>query len=183
MPNTNFVEARRMIASFEGADLLGSVFSHANVKEAHFYGNDLTTANFTFANLQKTDFTDTQLSESQLQSALPIQDARLPNGTLGRDGNLITNGKADCNSSLIERWEIKSGNVTATMLDKNSSNCYFVVQSYDSGALMLQRIKLTNVWDPRLWPYSKAVLNARMGNGVPIQLNGMSGSGQILTQQ
>ena len=183
MPNTNFAQVRRMIASFDRGDLSMSVFWHANVKDAHFYNNDLTTINFSYANLQKTSFKNIELTESQLRSALSIRDTQLPNGTLGRDPNLIINGDAGCNNSVFGRWELKTGNVTETMSDKNRSNCYFLLQSYSIGTVMLQHINLSSVWYPHLWPYSQAVLNAQMGKDVSIQLSGMSSSGKILGQR
>jgi hypothetical protein len=38
---------------------------------------------------------------------------------------------------------------------------------------MLQRINLSNVLNYDLWPYSQAVLGARMGSGISIQMNGI----------
>ena len=184
MPNTNFVQVRRMIARFDRANLFMSVFSHANLKDANFYhSNYLSTVDFSNANLQKTTFTNTELTESQLRSGLSIRDARLPNGKFGRDKNLINNGEADCNSSLVSSWQLKAGNVTATMSDKDRNNCYFILQSYAIGAVMLQRINLSTVWNRHLWSYSHAVLNARMGKNVSIQLSGMNSNGKILGQR
>jgi uncharacterized protein YjbI with pentapeptide repeats len=182
MPNTNFVQAQCMITRFDYADLTMSVFSHANVKGASFYDSDLLGVNFSDANLQKANFTDTQLTESQLQSAFSIRDTVFPNRTLGRDPNLIANGKADCNSSLLGRWQLKAGNITSTKLNESRSDCYFVLQSYALGAVMRESIKLVGVWDAHVWPYSQAVLNARLGNNVSIQLSGISSSGKILNQ-
>jgi uncharacterized protein YjbI with pentapeptide repeats len=185
MHNTNFLQVRRMIAKFDNADLSMSIFSHANVKGASFYGftsNELTTVNFSNANLQNTTFTKIKLTQEQLRSALSIRDAQLPDGTLGRDPNLIKNGEADCNSFRAESWELKIGNVTVTISEKNRNNCYFVLQSYAIGAVMVQRISLSKVWDSHIWSYSKAVLNAQMGDGVSIYMKGMDSSEKILTQ-
>ena len=169
MSNTNFVQARRMIARFDHADLSMSDFSHANLKGAQFLNNNLIMVNFSHANLQEIDFTNTQLTESQIRSALSIQGVRLSNGTVLHNPNLINNGEVDCNNSHIGSWELKTGQVTR-MMSSIGSSCRFVLQSHDTGAVMLQRIKLSNVWNPRFWSYSKAVLNARMGDGVSIQM-------------
>jgi len=127
MPNTNFVRSRRLIANFDTFDLSHSVFRYTNVKDARFYGKTLSSVDFSHANLQKTSFNNTFLIESQLQSALSIRDALLPNGTFGRDRNLIINGKGNCNSSLMKSWELKSGNVTTAMANKDNTNCYFLL--------------------------------------------------------
>jgi uncharacterized protein YjbI with pentapeptide repeats len=182
MPYTNFKHARRMIASFDGADLSSSVFLHSNLQGAQFRRNNLTTVNFSHANLQEIDFTNTDITESQIKSALSIQDARLPNQTAVRNPNLINNGKIECNNSLVGSWELQTGQVTR-MASVIGSSCRFVLQFYDTRPVMLQCINLSKVWDPHLWPYSHAILNARMGNGASIHLNGMSSSRKILDQR
>jgi len=182
MPYTNFTEARLMIVSFDSAHLSRSVFRHANVKDAQFLDSILDMVDFTRANLQKTNFTKTQITEIQLRSALSVRGARLPDGMPGRDSNLINNGPVVCDSSLVGGWELQAGKITRKMSNVDSS-CYFVLQSYDSGAVMLQRINLSEVWDSHLWSYSQAVLYARTTNGVLIQLNGMSRRGKIIDQR
>ena len=184
MPNTNFVQARCMIASFEHADLSMSTFSHANAKGTFFsYSRNLITVNFSNTNLQKAEFAGSEFTENQLKSAISIRDTVLSNRTLGRDPNLIDNGKADCNSSLLGKWHLKAGNVTSMMSDKNRSNCFFVLQSYGIGAVMRQSVKLVDIWDVHLWSYSHAVLNAQIGSNVSIQLSGISSSGKVLNQR
>ncbi len=182
MPYTNFTEARRMIVSFDRTHLSTSDFRHANVKDAQFRDSNLDMVNFTLANLQKTNFTKTQITERQLRSALSIRGAQLPDGTPGRDSNLINNGPVVCNSSSVGSWKLQTGKITRKMSNVDS-NCYFVLQSYDAGAVMLQRIDLSEVWDSHLWSYSQAVLYARTTNGVLIQLNGMSRRGKIIDQR
>lgn len=183
MPYTNFLQTRRIIASFDYADLSMSTFLHANLKNARFYENNLTTVNFSHANLQKTEFLQTRIEDSQLRSALSIRDARLPDGSLGKDPNLVKNGEADCNSSPRDSWKLQIGEIVTKVSDTNSSNCYYTLQSYDVGAVMLQRINLSNIWNYQLWPYSHAVFNATMGNTISIQLVAMNNSGTVLAQQ
>jgi uncharacterized protein YjbI with pentapeptide repeats len=162
---------------------LGSIFWHANTKGAFFNSADLTNVNFTLANLHSSDFSNTVITDSQLRSALSIRDARLPNGTLLLDPNLVKNGQADCNVSLLDKWKLQIGNVTTVMSDDDKSNCHFALQSFDIGATMWQRINLSNTLNYTFWSHSQAVLKARMGIDVNIQLRGVSSTGQIITQQ
>ncbi|CAF4261060.1 unnamed protein product [Rotaria sp. Silwood2] len=113
------------------------------------------------------DFTGTNITDGQLRSALSIHGARLPNGTLSHDTNLLNNSQADCNISLVDSWTLKTGNVTTMMSDKNNTNCQFTLQSLAIGATMLQRVNLLNKWDSKSWPYSQAVLSATIPN-IPV---------------
>jgi uncharacterized protein YjbI with pentapeptide repeats len=160
-----------------------SIFIHANARETTFNGADLTNVNFSLANLHKADFTNTSITESQLRSALSIRDARLPNGTLGRDSNLIKNGHADCNISFVDHWQLKKGNISTMKLDTDPNNCHFVPRSDATEDIMSQKINLALYWNPTFWKYCRAVLSARMTNDVTIQLNGMNNKEKILGYQ
>lgn len=48
---------------------------------------------------------------------------------------------------------------------------------------MLQRVKLSDIWNSDFWSYSHAVLNAQMGIGVSIQLRGLNNIGKFLDQR
>lgn len=184
MPNTNFIEARRMLVHFVNARMFMSTFERANAKDVRFSITDLRMVNFTLANLQRTEFWDTSsITDEQLKSALSIRDARLFKGTLERDRNLIKNGHIDCNSSVSDSWLLHSGRVIPIRPNENSGKCHFILQSLNTGAIMSQRVKLSNIWNSDLWPYSHAVLNAQMGNNVSIQLSGFSNIGKILGQR
>jgi hypothetical protein len=160
-----------------------STFTHANLKGALFTNVDLSMVNFTLANLHKATFSNSRITEQQLNSALSIRNAQISNGTFARDPNLIKNGYADCNSPLTDSWLLQSGRVIPTKTNENSSKCHFTLQSLDTGAIMLQRVKLSNIWNSDLWPYSYAVFNAKMGINVSIQLSGLNNIGKILTQR
>ena len=183
MQYTDFVQARRMLVHFVSANLSMSTFWHSNAKGARFSRADLKLVNFTLANLQKTEFSKTSATDEQLKSALSIRNARLSNKTLGRDRNLIRNGNADCNSSITDSWLLQTGTVILTRSTKNKNKCHFILQSLDTGAIMLQRVNLSDIWNPDFWPYSHAVLNAQMGIGVSIQIRGLDNIGEILGQR
>ena len=172
-----------MLVHFDGANLSMSIFLHANAKEARFSDVNLNMVNFTLANLQKTKFLDTRITDEQLKSALSIRDARLSKSRYLRDPNRIKNGYADCNSPLTDSWLLQTGRVIPMRTNENSSICHFTLQSLGSGAIMAQRVKLSNIWNSDLWPYSHAVLNAKMGNNVSIQLSGFNNIGEILGQR
>jgi uncharacterized protein YjbI with pentapeptide repeats len=183
MSRTNFVRTHCIGAHFDHANLSESIFWHVNAKGAFFNNADLTNVNFTLTNLHSSDFTNTRITDSQLWNAISIQDARLPNGTLLRDPNLINNGQADCNISLLDNWKLLIGKVSTMMSDEDRSNCHFALQSFDIGAIMLQRINLSNISNFTFWSHSQAILKARMGIGVSIQLRGMNSTENILVQQ
>lgn len=183
MPQTNFVQARRMLAQFFDAYLAQSTFAHANLKSTRFIFVNLDTVNFTLANLHKTEFSRVSITDEQLNRALSIRDTQLSNGTLAHDPNLIKNGYADCNTPLTDSWLLQSGRIIPMKTKENSSKCYFTLQSIDTGAIMLQRVKLSNIWNSNLWSYSHAVLNAQMGIGVSIQLSGVTNNGKILDRR
>jgi uncharacterized protein YjbI with pentapeptide repeats len=141
----------------------------------------LSNVNFSQANLQNADFTGTRLTWDQLRDAVSIRDARLPNGTIARDSNLIENGNAQCNLSLAANWKLRTGNVTIDRSDEHTNNCRFVGQSYGMGATMWQRINLVTAPKAYFELYPRAALSARMSSGVSIQLSGQKGTETIFS--
>ncbi|CAF5019960.1 unnamed protein product [Rotaria magnacalcarata] len=121
--------------------------------------------------------------DTQLESALSIQDAVLPNETLAHDENLIKNGKADCNTSLISDWTLSNVNVTVIMSSTSKSNCQFTLQSLSSGAAMKQRVNLYGKWDSNSWPYSQAVLRTSMSIGITMELRGINSNNLVVARQ
>lgn len=161
-----------------------SSFINSNIKRAIFKGADLTNVSFHGANLYKTNFIGTKISDEQLHSALSIQDAILPNGTRSHDNNLINNGQADCDILLDDSWESERGAINIEMSeDNNNTNCQFTLKSLATEATMLQRVNLSEKWDSSSWPYSQAILSARMSKGVIIQLTGINTYGVVSARQ
>ena len=160
----------------------GVDFFNANLKNATFNGAILSYVDFSRANLAQADLFNTRLRDSQLQSALSIRGARLPNGSLGRDPNLLRNGHADCNMSVHTNWQVREGDVATIQSPTGQNGCHFVSQPSNIEASMWQRINLTNLWDSNLWDKSRALLFARLGNGVSIQISGESANGTVLGQ-
>ena len=77
MLHTIFDKCNCAMIDFTGADLKGSSFHSALLNET----------DFTLANLKDVDFTNTTITDRQLHSALSIDNAKLPNGTLGQGQN------------------------------------------------------------------------------------------------
>ena len=183
MLGANFRNATAIAVDFTYANLSNSTFINSNIKRAIFKGADLTNVDFHGANLHKADFTDSSISDNQLHSALSIQDTILPNGTRCQDKNLINNGQADCNIPLVDSWKLERGDVTVEMLEKNTSNCRFNFKPRATEAIMLQRVNLSEKWDSSSWPYSHAILSARMSIGVSILLKGINTNGVVSGRQ
>jgi uncharacterized protein YjbI with pentapeptide repeats len=158
-------------------------FSYTNLKGSSFHSAALNNANFSFANLQKVDFTNTIITDSQLQSALSIRNAILPNGTLGRDQNLIQNGDANCNIPLVSHWQVQNGNIAVMVIEENRNECQFSLQSLATGAMMYQRINLVPIWDSSFWKDSRVELQAHMSSGVSIELSGKARNRTVVKKE
>ena len=182
MPYTDFVRAQRVLANFIGANLTMSDFRHANLREAQFNKAVLEMVNFSGANLHLADLNGTSITAEQLKSALSIRDARLPNGSLGRDPNLIINGHADCNRSLNQDWVVESGIIDIKKFSSENTDCVFALQSDATEAMMRQEMNLSSVWESDLWPYSRVLLSVRMNGSVSVELNGYDTIGQMVAQ-
>ena len=161
---------------------MSAYFWHANLKGASFNGVDLRAVDFTRANLARADFTKTTITDSQLRSALSIRDAQLPNGTLGRDPNLLNNGYADCNTSVRNSWQVREGDIAIENFGRNKSDCRFVSLQSNVRAIMSQRVSLINNWNSDLWTESQAVLRARMTKGVKILTRGIRDNHTLIDQ-
>ena len=108
----------------------------------------------------------------------------MPNGTRSHDDNLISNGQADCNIPLDDSWESERGDINIEMSEKNNNaNCQFTLKSFATEATMLQRVNLSKKWDFSSWPYSQAILSARVSKGVTIQLTGINTYGVVSARQ
>ncbi len=158
-------------------------FTYANLKSSSFRDAMLSDANFSLANLQNVDFTNTDITDSQLQSALSIRNAKLPNKTLGQGRNLVKNGDAKCNIPLGDHWKVKNGNITVVPSKEVGRKCQFTLQYFATGAIMSQLIDLVGIWDSSFWTHSNVELQAHMSSGVSIELSGKNSNGIVLTRR
>jgi uncharacterized protein YjbI with pentapeptide repeats len=157
-------------------------FTGANLKGSSFHDATLSNANFSLANLQNADLTNTTISDSQLQSALSIRNAILPNGTLGQGRNIVKNGVANCNISLADHWKVQNGNITVMPSKEDRSECQFTLQSIPTGAIMSQQMDLLDIWDSSFWTSSNVELQAHMSSGVSMKLSGKDSNGRVLNK-
>ena len=137
-------------------------------------------ADFNRANLAGADFYKAEITDSQLQSAVSIQNARLPNGSLAHDPNLLANGYADCDTPVQNSWQVLEGVVVTIKSETDQSGCYFVSRSANTKAIMTQYINLTDIWDSSVWTESKAVLQGWVTVGVSIQMNAKGDNDTVL---
>lgn len=152
----------------------------SNAKRALFKDATLTNVILDKANLYKANFLSAKTVQTELSSALSIQDAMAHNGGSLHDTSLINYSHADCNISLSDSWKLKTGIVSAAKLTTESSGCRFVLHSYKTEANMFQHIDLFNKWDAGCWPYSRAVLRAEKSEGVRIELRGINNNGSVI---
>ena len=181
--SANFRHADCAMTTFDNAVVQDSSFLSANTKRASFTGARLCNVDFSRANLAHVDFTNATISNTHLESALSIRGARLPDGTRGRDPNLVKNGHADCTASVRDNWQVQMGDVATDTFRANQSRCRFVARPTNTGATMLQRISLAGIWDSTVWTKSEAILLARLTDGVSVQISGRTSTGDVLDKQ
>jgi uncharacterized protein YjbI with pentapeptide repeats len=179
---SNFRQANMAHTIFVDCKCNDVDFSYANLENASFRGATLDESNFLCANLQEADFTNTTITDSQLRSALSIRDAKLPNGTLGHGHNLVKNGDADCNITLVKDWQVENGSIAVVASKEDPSDCQFSLQSLVTGATMSQRIVQAQFWNSFICTNSIVKLQANMSSGVSIELSGINSAGTILNK-
>lgn len=157
-------------------------FSYADLKHSSFHNAVLNQTKFVLANLQHADLTKTNITDNQLQSALSIQNAKLPNGTLGQGRNLVKNGDAHCGIPLHKDWQVTDGSIEVMPLNTDQSQCQLVLQSTVTGARMFQEISLVDVYDSSFWTCSNVELQAQISDGVSIELVTKDDENVVLTK-
>ena len=112
----------------------------------------------------------TNITDRQLQRALSIRNAKLPNQTLGQGRNLLKNGDANCGIPLQDHWQVINGSILVMTSNTNQTQCQFFLRSTTIGAAMSQKISLVDVYDASFWINSGIELRAEMSDGVSIEL-------------
>jgi uncharacterized protein YjbI with pentapeptide repeats len=111
-------------------------FAHAHAQGSSFNEADLAGSDWTDTNVWGTSFQNVDMQDminmtlEQLFAMLSIENATLPEGSKGRDTNLLVNGNAeagnDCESDGLEPWQ---SNYTVRRRYKNATmslgKCYF----------------------------------------------------------
>ncbi|CAF2008159.1 unnamed protein product [Rotaria magnacalcarata] len=128
--STNFHTVKAMGANFSNAYMPGCVFQWADLSSASFQMAYLAGSNFENANLQDVDFTgaylaDAKITPGQLDVALSIAQAILPDGSKRKNRNLALNSDASCKdvNSTITNWTTNGDVITKK--EKSSTECVF----------------------------------------------------------
>ena len=142
---TNFYSARAIQTNFARAYMPDCLFQWATLREASFRSTVSPGSNFENADVQDVDFTlaflaGARITAGQLDTALSITNATLPDGGIGKNKNLLKNGHAQCTNSTetITDWII-SGDIST---DGNQANNDCVFQAGEVNATLQQTINI-----------------------------------------
>ena len=158
-------------------------FSMANLKDVQLSGIDWRKVDFHQANLQRATFDDAVIDENLIRRARSVHDARLPNGTLARDRNLVRDGYDTRRFAGEQSWTIEQG-----FIDKESStddehdSCRYILSTRENSASMSQTVWLSSIWNSNDWPSSYAQLRVTASDGVIVEFVGLTNKGQIINQ-
>jgi uncharacterized protein YjbI with pentapeptide repeats len=115
--SVDFYFTKAIGANFTHAYMPDSIFQWADLREASFRYAVLPGANFENANVLDVDFTrallaGVRITPGQLDVALSITNATLPDGSTGKNKNLVQNSQAQCSdiNGTISNWTL-NGNV------------------------------------------------------------------------
>ncbi|CAF0939130.1 unnamed protein product [Rotaria sordida] len=129
--STNFHTAKAMQTNFSYAYMPDCIFQWADLTDASFRNTFLGGANFENANVVNVDFTGANLisvkiTPGQLNVVLSIAQAILPDGSKGKNRNLVHNGNASCTgiSGTIANWN-SNGDVFTKQDEFSTDECVF----------------------------------------------------------
>jgi hypothetical protein len=147
--------------SLSFAQIIDSNLRYASLIEVDFTLADLTGSDFSNANFNRSK----GLTEDQLDTVFSISGAILPNGTIGKNKNLIKHGHPLCTNSTItmniSEWIISS---QISVINTNN-NCAF--QSKTSNlTTMSQSVHISG--------YVMRMINAGLTN-ILVEINVISG--------
>lgn len=145
-PGANFYSAQAFQADFSSSYMPDARFEYANLHQATFRSAYLTGVSFDSANVYETDFTRAYLiganiTAGQLDLALSIAYASLPDGSIGRNKNLIKKASANCtdNDGNIFQWT-STGRVVA---EQNETTKQCVFQGLSVNSTLEQRLSIS----------------------------------------
>ena len=126
----DFSYTRAMESNFSQAYMPECTFQRADLRNATFQNTFLAGADFTNANVEDVDFTGAilpgaKITPEQLSVVLSISQAVLPDGSIGKNTNLVANGNAICTgtSTATVGW-VNNGDVF-TSQDLSNTECAF----------------------------------------------------------
>jgi uncharacterized protein YjbI with pentapeptide repeats len=135
--SANFYNAKAIQTDFTHAAMPGCSFLWADLRYASFKNAFLAGTSFENADVENVDFTraflaGVNITAGQLNVALSITQAILPDGSIGKNKNLIKNGHAECtgtNGTVLD-WMIY-GDVF-TNQDQSNMECSFQAREINS---------------------------------------------------
>ncbi|CAF1507339.1 unnamed protein product [Adineta ricciae] len=170
--SANFYASNAADADFSYSYLSNCLFQWANLRGASFRNAFLAGTTFENANVELVDFSNAQLigvaiTQGQLNVALSIANTILPDGSTGRNINLVNNSDAQCvgMNETIPFWT-GDGHVS-TVGVSSSTECLF--QGNQQNATLQQRV------DARR--YERLI--RRGGSKVRIEMQGKTSDGVV----
>jgi uncharacterized protein YjbI with pentapeptide repeats len=143
--SVNFYNAKAIETNFSYSSFASSIFQWTDLTNSSFRNTFLAGTSFENANVQNVDFTaailpGAMITPGQLDVALSIANAVLPDGSRGKNKNLVSNGNAQCTdkNSTISYWN-NNGDVFINELPF-STECAF--QAREINATLQQRISV-----------------------------------------
>ncbi|CAF3474300.1 unnamed protein product [Rotaria socialis] len=122
--NSTFENASMNRVQLASGKLINCNFRRASFIEASFAMADLTESDFSESNLNESIF----LLESQLNQVFSISKAVLPDGSIGKNKNLIRNGNPTCDESMtmnISQWTVPVQGSIIIVPQVHDGNCVF----------------------------------------------------------
>ncbi|CAF1524978.1 unnamed protein product [Adineta ricciae] len=150
----SFIQANCDGAHFDGSDLSHAKIIHSYLRFASFIQADFFQANLTGSYLTQVNFTGSKnLNKEQLDAAFSISEAFLPDGTIGRNKNLVKYGHPMCNQSMNNSmWIISPQTQMIIMNQINRTNCAF--QSRASDVTSMSQLVDINYYATRMMELS-----------------------------
>lgn len=134
---TNFYRVKARETNFVRSYMPDCLFQWATLSNASFRHAVLLGSNFENANVQDVDFTrallaGVRITPGQLETALSIANATLPDGKIGKNKNLLKNGHAQCVdvNGTISDWIITGDVITDG--DQINNDCLFLAGAADA---------------------------------------------------
>jgi uncharacterized protein YjbI with pentapeptide repeats len=152
LPNATFRQASLFRASFLGVKGNGTDFSKANLNEstiqyaelreaifqdvsmlndANFRRAFLVQSSFYLTTIDGIDLSEanlyqaTDLTQEQLDTSFSISNAILPDGSIGKNKNLVRYGHPACNKLTVTEWMLPIPKSVTIIQQANSTNCVY----------------------------------------------------------
>ncbi|CAF4922044.1 unnamed protein product, partial [Rotaria sp. Silwood1] len=133
--HANFYQANGGENSFRFTNITDAIFRQAHFIQSDFYGAEGNRTDFSKAILDDSELLNVKLEEaifedakSQLNQVFSLSKAILPDGSIGKNKNLIRNGNPTCDESMtmnISQWTVPVQGSIIIVPQVNDDNCVF----------------------------------------------------------